>query len=145
MTDHIDAMKDLHKTLIDSRDGYHDAHQRANDEHIQSLLRDLEAERARFAADIRHALAGHDVAMDDDGTILAGAHRVFLNLKDMARGPSDAAILEEIVRGERHLLEKYDAALAATQTGPDAPLLSEQRRAVTDAIHRMEDEHRAAL
>ncbi|CUH36030.1 hypothetical protein JSE7799_01170 [Jannaschia seosinensis] len=137
MTDAVKALKDLHTTLVDSRDGYHESHQRADEGDIKAMLIDLERERAMFAADLRTALSAHGEDLEEDGSILASAHRVFTNLKDRVTGAGDDAILEEIARGEKHLLDKYDTAIEAA-SGADSAMLQSQRTAVQAAITKVE-------
>jgi len=49
-------------------------------------------------------------APEDDGTVLAAAHRAFLNLKNAVAG-DDETVVKEVERGEDHIKEKFEAAL----------------------------------
>jgi len=55
---------------------------------------------------------------EDDGTVLAGAHRVFLDLKAKITGQDDKAIINEVERGEDYLKAKYESALSDTDLSP---------------------------
>ena len=55
---------------------------------------------------------------EDDGTILASAHRAFLSLKEAVAGRDDKAIVGEIERGEDYLKGKFEAALAQADLSP---------------------------
>lgn len=48
----------------------------------------------------------------EEGSGLAKAHRAFLELKEKVTGHSDKAVIEEVERGEAHLLSKFEKALA---------------------------------
>ena len=46
----------------------------------------------------------------DDGTVLASAHRVFVDMRSsISKG--DKAVIEEVERGEDHIKAKYNEAL----------------------------------
>ena len=55
-----------------------------------------------------------------DGTLLAGAHRAFINLKEAVTGSDDQAIINEIERGEDYLKGKFEAALKNVDLAPEA-------------------------
>jgi uncharacterized protein (TIGR02284 family) len=48
---------------------------------------------------------------EDDGSVLAAAHRAFLSLKDKVTGSDDKAIIAEVDHGETYLANKWEAAL----------------------------------
>ena len=55
---------------------------------------------------------GQDTSMppEDTGTTLAAAHRLFVNLLETLSS-GDAAVVDEVERGEDHIKHKYEAAL----------------------------------
>jgi uncharacterized protein (TIGR02284 family) len=55
---------------------------------------------------------------EDDGTVLAGAHRMFLNLKSMMTGQDDKAIVNEVEAGEDHIKAKFEDALGDMKLSP---------------------------
>jgi uncharacterized protein (TIGR02284 family) len=50
--------------------------------------------------------------------VLAGAHRMFLNLKSVVTGKDDKAIVNEVERGEDHIKAKFESALADNVLSP---------------------------
>ena len=73
--------------------------------------------------------------VEEDGSILASAHRVFTSLRS-ALGDGNDAVAAEIARGENHLIEAYDEALEdAAEVDPAFPLLAQQR---ADVNHDLE-------
>ena len=139
MTDRIDALKTLLTRLVDSREGYRDAIDHVEGAHVRGILTQFMERRDRNAAEVRAYLTkeGHNV--DEDGSILASAHRSFLDMKDEVAGSDDAAILAEIVRGEKVLLASYDDALsAAGGADPEYAFLAEQHASLKSAIAQLE-------
>ena len=126
MTDKTSALKDLHTTLIDSHDGYKASIEMAENSMHKQLFHDLMERRSRNADQVRSFLSAQGEQLDDDGSILAAAHRQFTGLRD-ALSSGDAAVLSEIVRGEKQLLSSYDKALEAVgASDPEFSWLSDQ-------------------
>ena len=145
MSDRDSALKTLYTRLIDSRDGYKEAHVRAESAYIKGVLSDMVERRTRDAAELRSHLTrlGHE--LDDDGSILAAAHRSFLAMKDMVTGSGDEAILEEIVRGEKHLDEAYhDAIEASGPTHAEYSVLKDQHAALVAKLNEFKARAKAA-
>lgn len=145
MTSREDALSHLYTRLVDSRDGYRAAHERAESPAIQAVLADMAAQRETDAAQIRQFLAGAGVHPSDDGSTLASAHRAFLSLRDRVTGAGDGAILGEIVRGEETLLDAYDRAIDASgATDPEFAFLREQQDRLKAGIETLQARAEAA-
>ena len=126
MTDKIDALQTLYTRLIDSRDGYEQAIEHADKGAHAQLFQQMLQRRTTNAAQVREYITRAGGQVDDDGSILAAAHRQWLNLKD-AFTSGDDAVLDEVIRGEESLLDAYDQAIAAAGAGdPEFSWLSEQ-------------------
>ncbi|WP_308918098.1 PA2169 family four-helix-bundle protein [Jannaschia sp. LMIT008] len=139
MTDRIDALKTLLTRLVDSREGYREARDDVNNAALKSTFDDFIARRDRDAAEIRSYLTREGHSVDEDGSLLASAHRSFMGLKDAVTGSNDATILAEIVRGEKKLLGAYDDALAAAGgTSPEYAWLTEQHSSLRGTIQQLE-------
>lgn len=108
----IATLNSLIETTIDSADGYEQAaaHDKADD--LSQTFRQFAAERRSIVADLR----GHVVRLggtpEDDGSLLAAAHRQFLNLRSMFDSDRRTAI-NEVERGEDFIKAKYETALKA--------------------------------
>lgn len=135
MTTREDALSTLYTRLVDSRDGYQSAMERAESPFIKGVISDMIDRRTTNAAQIRQFLAGLGQNPSDDGSTLASAHRAFLSLKDSITGSGDEAILNEIVRGEETLLDAYDKAIeAAGPTDPEFAFLREQHQSLKTKV-----------
>ena len=139
MADRIDALKTLFTRLIDSREGYRDAMDHVESAHIKSIFTEFMSRRDRNASELRQYLVKEGHSMDEDGSILASAHRMFMDMKDKVTGSDDAATLAEVARGEKVLLDAYDDALtAAGGTDPEYQFLVEQHASLKSAIDQLE-------
>ena len=57
---------------------------------------------------------------EDDGTVLGGAHRMFMNLKSVVAGYDEKAIIAEVEQGEDHIKAKFEDAIADGELSPHA-------------------------
>lgn len=118
----ISTLNSLIETTIDSADGYEQAAVAADDGDLAQMFRRFGSERRQLVADLRAQVIALGGNPEDDGTLLASAHRSFLRLKS-AFGSSRKAVIEEVETGEDHIKAKYDTALRET-------LLPETRRVI---------------
>ena len=133
-----DALQDLYTRLVDSADGYRQALETSDDHTYEHIFRDMIARRERNAAELRSFLADRGVEMDEDGSLLAAAHRGFLQLKSMLMDTDDA-VLGEVVRGEKELLDAYDAAIEpAGASTPEFDFLTKQYSSLKEKVSELE-------
>lgn len=137
MADHHDELKKLHTRLIDSHDGYKESRDRVKSGPFVQFFDRMIQQRSQYAGQIRAQLAREGVELDDDGSILAAAHRTWLALRDAVTG-DDSAVYAEIVNGERALKEMYDDAIKATAGKAEWAFLMSQRSSVETAIAEAE-------
>ena len=139
MADRIDALKTLLTRLVDSREGYRDALDHVESTHVKGILSQFMERRDRNASEVRAYLVKEGHSVDEDGSLLASAHRTFMDVKDSLTGSDDSATLAEIVRGEKTLLSAYDDALtAAGGADPEYAFLTEQHASLKSAIAQLE-------
>lgn len=133
----IDALKQVLTRLVDSADGYEEAVSSAKDGRLGDFIRARAAERRRFVGDVRQMMDAHGAEPASNGSILASAHRMFSNIR--ASLGKDQALIEEMVRGERNLLQAYDKALE-TWRGITAveEVLTRHRGAVSREIDQLQ-------
>lgn len=114
----IAALNSLIETTIDSADGYEQAAASAPDAKLAQLFRSSATERRAIVADLRQHVTRLGGTAEDDGSLLASAHRAFLSLKASISTATTQATLEEVARGERHLAAKYDDAARTADLSP---------------------------
>ena len=114
------TLNTLIATLLDSVDGYTKAGQDIDNPELAERFNARARERQSAVAGLQAAVASLGGNPEDDGTVLAGAHRMFLGLKEAITGRDDKAILNEVERGEDYLKAKFEAARDNVDLTPDA-------------------------
>ena len=123
MTEHSTdtaTLNTLIATLLDSVDGYTKSAQDVKDRDLADRFNARARERQSAVSGLQAAVARLGGDPEDDGSLLAGAHRAFLNLKEAVTGTDDQAIINEIERGEDYLKGKFEAALKNVDLAPEA-------------------------
>lgn len=123
--DHIKLVNGLVETTIDSADGYEEAAKDADSTRYKDLFTRRAQERRSIASELQSEVRRLGGEPKDDGTILAAAHRVFVNLKDsLTKG--DEAVVNEVEAGEDHIKGKYEKALQDTDVEPQTRAVIEK-------------------
>jgi len=111
----ISTLNSLIATTIDSADGYAEAAKDSESGRFAAIFNERSAERRSVMTMLQTEVARLGGEPEDDGTMLAGAHRVFVNLKSVVTGKDDKAIINEVERGEDHIKGKFEDAMADSQ------------------------------
>ncbi|HEY4344186.1 MAG TPA: PA2169 family four-helix-bundle protein [Parvibaculum sp.] len=106
----IKVLNGLIETTLDSAHGYQDAAKEAKNATYKSLFERRGMQRKQLTAELQTEVRKLGGEPEDDGTVLASAHRVFLNLKNSVTG-DDQSVINEVERGEDHIKAKYEDAL----------------------------------
>lgn len=109
----VSTLETLTTTLIDSINGYRDAAENSEGTKFQEIFRRNADERSRVAEELRAEIRRLGGNAPDDGSVLGTTHQRFLDLKAAITGRDDAAIVNEVERGEDYLKEKFETALKA--------------------------------
>lgn len=117
-THDISALNSLIATTIDSVDGYTVAAKDGQNGSFATLFASRAQERRQVASRLQQEVSSLGGDPEDDGTALAGAHRMFLNLKAMVTGNDDKAIINEVEAGEDHIKAKFEDAIADSAISP---------------------------
>ena len=121
----IRTLNGLIATTIDSVDGYRSSAEAVDSPRFGELFTARASERSSVAEQLRAEVRRLGGNPEDDGTLLAGGHRAFLNLKAAVTTRDDAAVVAEVERGEDHIKAKYEAALADESLSPETRSLIE--------------------
>ncbi len=120
MTDNTDisVLNGLIKTTLDSMKGYEDAAKDAESTQYATMFADFARDRAQVATQLQNQVRtlGGDPEMDS--SMLAAAHRTFMDLKQALTGKDDKAIILEVERGEDHIKAKYEDAIKDSDLSP---------------------------
>lgn len=107
---------DLIQTLEDGKKGFTDAADKLADTNRADLapkFRELAEERAKFSAELETMAAAYGDDIDEDGSVLAAAHRGWMSLKDALSGSDPDGVLDAAEQGEDHAVSEYEKALEA--------------------------------
>jgi uncharacterized protein (TIGR02284 family) len=111
-SDIIDNLNDLIQITEDSHDGYSRSAEDAKDPDIKALFTDLSAQRESMVRELQNLVRQHGGEPKDSGTILAGAHRFFVDLKSAVTGKDRDSIIKEVERGESEAIRRYENVLS---------------------------------
>ncbi|MET0254419.1 MAG: PA2169 family four-helix-bundle protein [Luteibacter sp.] len=111
-TDHdIKVLNSLIETTIDSAEGYGEAAKDAENTRYAATFQQRASERRQAAQSLQQQVRSLGGTPEDDGTVLAKAHRMFVELRSKMSSKDDTAIVDEVERGEDHIKHKYEDAL----------------------------------
>jgi uncharacterized protein (TIGR02284 family) len=140
--DHINGLNDLHDLLVDSRKGYREASERAEDPAIKEMLNRFSNGRITLIDELVAGRQRVDATYKpSDGTIKGDLHRVWMDVRDALSSNENANVLRECERGENYLLERYSEVLEKEGLPADlrALLMMQQAeiRANVEAVRAM--------
>lgn len=115
----IKTLNSLIATTLDSVDGYTEAAKDIENQRYGAMFTARANERRQVVSDLQAEVRRLGGNPEDDGTVLAGAHRVFLDLKAKVTGQDDQAVVNEVERGEDHIKAKFDDAVADNDLSPE--------------------------
>jgi uncharacterized protein (TIGR02284 family) len=111
----ISVLNSLIETTIDSVDGYRRSAQEATNSRFSAAFLERANEREQVVSQLRDQVRQLGGNPEDDGSVLAAAHRAFLSLRDKVTGSDDAAVIAEVDHGESYLNGKWETALRDDQ------------------------------
>lgn len=106
----IKVLNSLIETTLDSADGYREAAAETDDPHYRTLFERRSFERRQVADDLSAAVRGMGGDPEAEGSILAKAHRAFLDIKH-ALLRNDDSVVGSIESGEGFITQKFERAL----------------------------------
>lgn len=109
-THDIKILNTLIETTLDSADGYREAAEKSADSSHKSLFQRWASDRRQVVSDLQGQVRSLGGQPEDDGSILAAGHRVFLKLKDSVT-KNDDSVIDEVERGEDFIKARYENAL----------------------------------
>lgn len=131
----VGVLNSLIKTTIDSVNGYRAAAEVKESTQFVAMFFDRANEREDVAERLQQAVVGMGGNPEDDGSLLASAHRSFMDLKQTVMGNDEQAVVSEVERGEDVIKAKYEAALE------DSALSSSTRSLIADCYTSVKQGH----
>jgi uncharacterized protein (TIGR02284 family) len=115
----IEVLNTLIETTLDSADGYSQAASNAEQSGYKDVFIRWADDRRRVVTQLQGQVRQLGGTPEDDGSILAAGHRMFLNLRDSVTS-GDESVIDEVERGEDFIKAKYEAALKDEELSPGA-------------------------
>ncbi|HEX5776221.1 MAG TPA: PA2169 family four-helix-bundle protein [Caulobacteraceae bacterium] len=131
----VHVLNSLIETTIDSVDGYERAAREAKNPEFRRIFEERAFERRRVIDDLRQEVTRMGGEVEDDGSMLAKAHRSFLKIRDAVAGGDDKQVIAEVERGEDFIKNKYEVAMR------DDELTMPARETVTRAYDSVKSGH----
>lgn len=130
--------KDIIETLEDGRKGFADAAEKlaeTNRSDLAPKFRELAEQRAGFSAELEQMAAAYGDDIDEDGSVLAAAHRGWMALKDALAGSDPDGVLDAAEQGEDHALGEYRDALEHSDLSADLRTVLVRQQSAVQAAH----------
>jgi len=109
----IQVLNGLIETTLDSADGYREAARETHNGDYRALFEQRSFERQRVAGELQTAVRYLGGEPEDDGSVLAKAHRAFLDVKHAILGDENA-VVGSVESGEDYIKAKFEKALEDT-------------------------------
>ena len=112
----IERLTEVLETLIDSSDGYQKATEVAERDVFKNFFTQRAAARRAMAAEVKSEIRQLGGKPDDEGSILAKMHRMFLTISAAVQDGDDAAI-KAVDTGEEYLRDQIEKAMKSDDLG----------------------------
>lgn len=136
-----DAVTVLNQLILacdDASEGFRKAAQDAEESSLKTLFAGYSAERERFAAELRTAVAAHGGKPQTSEHAGAALRRGWMGLKEII-GNKDKAIIDECEAGEDDALKAYRSAAEKQLPGVLGEIINRQYAAVQEAHNRVRE------
>ena len=130
----IKTLNSLIETVIDSADGYAEAAKASETSRFTPIFFRRGSERQELTTKLQSEVRALGGEPEDDGTLLAGAHRLFLNLRN-SMSSDDVAIVDQVESGEDHIKHKFEDAIRDNEVSPAVKAIIEDAYVVVKDGH----------
>lgn len=130
----IHVLNSLIETTLDSADGYREAAKETERPNFRTLFEARSFERQQVASDLQGTVRSLGGEPEDDGSILAKAHRAFLDVKHAVLR-DEQAVVNSVENGEDFIKGKFESALE------DSSVSATTRETIRRAYATVKDGH----
>ncbi len=135
----INKLQKLIRANIDSYNGFHEAAEEIDDAKLTALFKELGDQRSVMATELQEVVAFNGKEAEDDGSVAAKTHRIWINIRSKINRGDPYVILIEAERGEDHIKAAYEEVLEETTSSVMNDLLLDQYRAVKAGHDKVRD------
>ena len=137
MSEAVDELKRLHTTLVDTKNGYEKAVKDARDTDVLQVFRAMLELHTNAELEVARIFHKYEPGASGGGSFMGAVHKAVIDARSLVTGLHVDA-LTSFVDGERRVLKRYDAALAASGLhDSDAVVIRGERDALAQAVDRM--------
>lgn len=135
----IKVLNSLIETTLDSADGYREAAKETDNPTFRRMFEERSFERSRVTTDLQTTVRSLGGEPEDDGSVLAAAHRAFLDVKH-AILRDEQAVVNSVENGEDFIKAKYETALKDEKlSGPTRQTIQSAYDSVRSGHDQMRD------
>lgn len=121
----ISTLNELITTTIDSADGYDEAAREAQNSRFAALFSQRASERRAMVTRLQNEVSLLGGQPEQSGSMMAGAERLFFNLKSAVMNHNEKMIINEVEAGEDHIKAKYEDAMVDNRLSPQVKAIIE--------------------
>jgi len=135
----INKLQKLIRANIDSYNGFHESAEEIDDAKLTVFFKELGDERSAMATELQKFVEFNGEEAEDDGSVAAKTHRIWINIRSKINGGDPYVILIEAERGEDHIKEAYEEVLKETAGSAMNDVLTSQYAKVKAGHDKVRD------
>lgn len=122
----ISILNGLITTTIDSADGFRRSAENVNNPGFRQTFSAFAEERSHVATRLQQRVRELGGTPEDEGSMTAGLHRRWEDLKRAISSNEDQVVIDEVERGEDHIKAKFESALSDGSLTPESMVIVRQ-------------------
>ena len=135
----IAKLQKLIRANIDSYNGFHESAEEINDNALKVLFKEIGDQRSAMATQLQTFVEFNGEEAEDDGSVAAKTHRIWINIRSKINGGDAHVILIEAERGEDHIKAAYEDVLTETAGSAMNDVLTKQYASVKAGHDKIRD------
>ncbi|KAA1261451.1 hypothetical protein LF1_40010 [Rubripirellula obstinata] len=141
----IAKLQKLIRANIDSYNGFHKSAEEIDDVQLTVLFKEIGDQRSAMASELQKFIEFNGEDAEDDGSVAAKTHRIWINIRSKINGGDPYVLLIEAERGEDYIRAAYEDVLKETANSAMNDVLTEQYAAVKaghDKVRHLRDTYK---
>lgn len=135
----VAKLQKLIRANIDSYNGFHESAEEIDDAKLTALFKDIGDQRSAMATQLQKFVEFNGKEAEDDGSVAAKTHRIWINIRSKINGGDPHVLLIEAERGEDHIKQAYEDVLKETAGSAMNDVLTDQYAAVKAGHDKIRD------
>lgn len=134
----LSKVQRLIQANLDSYEGYKEAADDIKNARLRGLFSELAMTRSRNAASLQTYVIWNNERPEEEGTLLGGLHRAWINARAAINGGDEEVVLIEARRGEDHIKALYEDVLKELPGNALSDVLHNQYRQIKHDFERID-------